>query len=168
VHIVGRADNPNRARAKAYHPWRISTDGHVIDGVIRAVSESMISTFYSYLLDEYHCVQHLADHDQILVHTKGHSAGTALSTSGVRKMLRRASERAGLNSYVTPHAFRHRAAANLYAASDFNAELVAQEFGWARAEQVTALYGRSANRHAMKFLNDAWRAIPGPPEHQEV
>ena len=160
VHIVGRDDNPNHARAKAYHEFRISPDGHVIDGVIRAVSESMITSFYTYLLDEYHPIQHLADHEQILVHIKGSTAGAALTTGGVRKMLRRACGRADLNSYVTPHAFRHRAAANLYAASDFNAELVAQEFGWAHAEQVTGLYGRSANRHTMKYLNEAWKAFP--------
>lgn len=139
----------------------------MIDGVIRAVSESMISSYYAYLLDEYHPVQHLVDHDQVLVHTKGRSAGTALGTSGVRKMLRRASQRAGLNSYITPHAFRHRAAANLYAASDFNADLVAQEFGWARAEQVTDLYGRSANRHTMKFLNQAWSSNSRESENAE-
>jgi integrase len=163
IHIVGRDDNPNHARAKAYHQSRISSDGHVIDGVIRAVSESMISSFYAYLLDEYHSVQHLAAHEQILVHTKGRSAGAALTTGGVRKMLRRASQRADLNSYITPHAFRHRATANLYAASDFNADLVAQEFGWANATQVTELYGRSANKHTMKYLNEAWQAMPGRP-----
>jgi integrase len=123
----------------------------------------MISSFYAYLLDEYHSVQHLAAHEQILVHTNGRSAGAALTTSGVRKMLRRASQRADLNSYITPHAFRHRATANLYAASDFNADLVAQEFGWANATQVTELYGRSANKHTMKYLNEAWQAMPGRP-----
>ena len=46
----------------------------------------------------------------------------------------------------------------------FNAELVAQEFGWASAEQVTSLYGRSANSEAMRFLNQAWNAIPGDPD----
>ncbi|PEG40412.1 transposase [Mycolicibacterium agri] len=163
VHIVGRDDNPNRARAKAYHSWRTSPDGYVNDGVIRAVSEAMIGSFYAYLLDEYHPNQHLVDHEQVLIHTKGHSAGAALTTGGVRKMLRRASQRADLNSYITPHAFRHRAAANLYAASDFNADLVAQEFGWSRAEQVTELYGRSANRHTMKYLTEAWDSIPGRP-----
>lgn len=163
VHIVGRDDNPNRARAKAYHSWRMSPDGYVNDGVIRAVSEAMTGSFYAYLLDEYHPSQHLVDHEQVLIHTKGRSAGAALTTSGVRKMLRRASQRADLNSYITPHAFRHRAAANLYAASDFNADLVAQEFGWSRAEQVTELYGRSANRHTMKYLKEAWDSIPGRP-----
>ena len=59
VHIVGRDDNPNGARAKAYTPARTSSDGYVLDGVIRAVSADMISTFYAYLLDEYHQVQHL-------------------------------------------------------------------------------------------------------------
>ena len=36
-----------------------------------------------------------------------------------------------------------------------NAEMVAQEFGWASPEMVTDLYGRSANRHAMKYLRQA-------------
>jgi hypothetical protein len=34
---------------------------------------------------------------------------------------------------------RHKAAAELYAVSDFNAEMVAQEFGWASPEMVTDL-----------------------------
>lgn len=167
IHIVGREDNPNGARAKAYYASRVGRDGYVIDGVIRAVSDTMVTTFYSYLLDEYHPVQHLTTHDQILVHVKGKSAGAALTTSGVRKMLRRACARAGLNHYVTPHAFRHRAAARLYSASDFNAELVAQEFGWASADQVTSLYGRSANGGAMRFLTQTWEAIPNGGSHRK-
>jgi hypothetical protein len=39
VHIVGRDDNPNGARAKSYGgAVSESEDGYVIDGVIRAVS----------------------------------------------------------------------------------------------------------------------------------
>lgn len=159
VHIVGREDNPNRARAKSYYPSGLTPDGHVTDGVIRMVSDSMISAFYAYLLDEYHPVEHLADHDQVLIHIKGRSCGTALTTSGVRKMLRRACSRAGLDSYVTPHAFRHNAAANLMVATDFNADLVAQEFGWASAEQVIGLYGRGANRESIEFLRQAWHKV---------
>jgi len=59
VHIVGRDDNPNRARAKAYAPAGLSAEGYVLDGVIRSVSPDMISTFYGYLLDEYHAISHL-------------------------------------------------------------------------------------------------------------
>lgn len=69
VHIVGRDDNPNRARAKAYYSWRLSPEGYVTDGVIRAVSETMVVSFYSYLLDEYRPTQHLVNHEQVLVHT---------------------------------------------------------------------------------------------------
>ena len=75
VHIVGRDDNPNRARAKAYAPADLSPDGYVLDGVIRAVSPAMISTFYGYLLDEYHGIAHLVDHEQVLVHLQGVSPG---------------------------------------------------------------------------------------------
>lgn len=169
VHIVDREDNANRARAKAYYASRVSPDGHVLDGVIRAVSDEMVGTFYSYLLDEFHPVQHLVRHEQVLVHVKGRTAGAALTTSGVRKMLRRACGRAGLNGYVTPHAFRHRAAAKLMAASDFNADLVAQEFGWASPTQVTGLYGRGANSESIKFLQRAWAVASGVrPDAQEV
>lgn len=163
IHVVGRDDNPNGARAKSYGgaPTE-SKDGFVIDGVIRAVSPDMISTFYAYLLDEYYPVQHLIDHEQILIHGDGVTPGAALTTAGVRKMLRRACKRAGSESYVTPHAFRHKAAADLYAASDFNAELVAQEFGWSNPAMVSDLYGKSANREAMKFLQTAWEQTARP------
>ena len=165
IHIVGRDDNPNRARAKSYaaRGGNVSSgDGYVVDGIIRAVSADMISTFHAYLLDEYHPVQYLVDHEQVLIHGQGPTPGAALTTAAVRKMLRRACGRAGLSVRVTPHAFRHKAAAAFYAASDFNAEMVAQEFGWASPEIVTDLYGKSANRHAMKYLQQAWEATARP------
>jgi integrase len=165
VHIVGRNDNPNGARAKAYvsQAGNVSKDGYVVDGVIRAVSADMISTFYAYLLDEYRPVQHVVDHEQILVHGQGPTPGAALTTAGVRKMLRRACRRAALNARVSPHAFRHKAAAAFYEATDFNAEMVAQEFGWSGPDIVTDLYGKSANRKSMKFLEKAWEATARPP-----
>jgi integrase len=164
IHIVGRDDNPNGARAKSYVApgAAMSSDGYVLDGVIRAVSPDMVSTFYAYLLDEYYPAQHLADHQQVLIHGHGVTPGAALTTAAVRKMLRRACERADLSMRVTPHAFRHKAAAAFYAESDFNAEMVAQEFGWASPEMVTDLYGKSANRHCMKYLQQAWQATARP------
>ncbi|WP_235683234.1 tyrosine-type recombinase/integrase [Mycolicibacterium fluoranthenivorans] len=165
IHIIGRDDNPNGARAKTYAAPRdnLSSDGYVVDGIIRAVSPDMISTFHAYLLDEYHPVQHLVDHELVLIHGQGPTPGAAMTTAAVRKMLRRACDRAGLSVRVTPHAFRHKAAAAFYAASDFNAEMVAQEFGWANPEMVTDLYGKSANRHALKYLREAWEATARPP-----
>ena len=166
VHIVGRNDNPNMARAKSYSGEgrdHKSSDGYVIDGVIRAVSPDMLSTFHAYLLDEFHPVRHLVDHEQVIVHGRGPTPGAALTTTGVRRMLHRACARAELHARITPHAFRHKAAAGLYATSDFNAELVAQEFGWASAKMVTDLYGKSANRHAMTYLRQAWEASARPP-----
>ena len=163
IHVIGRDDNPNGARAKAYAPDTVGRDGVVVDGVIRAVSPDMISTFHAYLLDEFHSLSPLVDHEQVLVHVDGRTPGAALTTTGVRKMLARACRRAGLQVRVTPHAFRHKAAAALYAESDFNAELVAQEFGWASPQMVTDLYGKSANRHAMKYLQQAWDATARPP-----
>lgn len=163
IHIVGRDDNPNGARAKAYAPAAAAEDGTVLDGVIRAVSPDMVSTFHAYLLDEYHPISHLIDHEQVLVHIAGRTTGAALTTAGVRKMLDRACHRAGQQLRVTPHSFRHKAAAALYVESDFNAELVAQEFGWASPQMVTDLYGKSANREAVKYLQEAWNKTARPP-----
>jgi integrase len=165
VHLVSRDDNPNGARAKSrfVSGARLSADGHVVDGVIRAVSPDMVSTFYAYLLDEYHPVQYAVTHEQVLIHTQGTTVGAALTTAGIRKMLRRACGRAAIDVRVTPHSFRHKAAAAFYVASDFNADMVAQEFGWASPEMVTDLYGKSANRHAITFLKQAWEATARPP-----
>jgi integrase len=168
VHIVGRDDNPNDARAKAYTAASVTSDGYVRDGVIRAVSPDMVSTFHAYLLDEYHAVQHLVDHQQVLVQIRGATAGMALTTAGVRKMLRRACQRAGLDAHVTPHAFRHKAAAAFYEATDFNADMVAQEFGWARPDIVTGLYGKSADRNSMTHLRQAWEATARPPSEPHL
>jgi len=170
IHIVGRDDNPNGARAKNYSRCdeHLSKDGYIVNGTIRAVSPDMISTLHSYLLDEFHLVQHLVDHEQVLVHGRGPTPAAPLTTNGVRKMLQRACQRAGLGVRVLPHAFRHKAAAALYAESDFNAELVAQEFGWSSPAMVTDLYGKSANRHAMKFLAQAWESTARPPAERHL
>ncbi len=162
IHIVGRDDNPNGARAKSARQASMSSDGYVIDGVIRTVSPDMISTYYAYLLDEYTPVEHLVDHEQVLVHVDGKTSGAALTTAAVRKMLDRSCKRAGLNARVTPHAFRHKAAAAFYEASDFNAEMVAQEFGWANEDMVTQLYGKSANREGMKIFTKVWDRMAQP------
>lgn len=165
LHVIPREDNPNGARAKSYAgaSKHLSSDGHVIDGVIRAVSPDMISTFYAYLLDEYTPLQHNIDHQQVLVQLGGTTPGAALATSGVRQMLHRAADRAGLAVRITPHGFRHKAAAALYAATGFNAEMVAQEFGWADPSMVTDLYGRAANIEATGLLRAAWDRTTRPP-----
>ena len=48
-------------------------------------------------------------------------------------------------------------------ATEDTAEMVAQEFGWASPQMVTDLYGKSASRHAMKYLQQAWDATARPP-----
>ncbi|WP_327118921.1 hypothetical protein OHB12_11850 [Nocardia sp. NBC_01730] len=107
VHIVGRNDNPNRARAKAYASARTSREGYTLDGVIRAVSDDMVSTLYTYLLDEFHPIQALVDHEQVIVHLGGRTPGAALGTGAVRKILARSRRRAELSVRLTPHALRH-------------------------------------------------------------
>ena len=171
IHVVGRNDNPNGARAKipgALSRVQLNSEGYVIDGVIRAVSDDMISTFHAYLLDEYKTVQHFIDHQQVLVHTDGRTPGAALTTTGVRGMLRRAGERAELPTRVTPHAFRHKAASDFYAVTDFNAEEVAEEFGWSRPEMVTELYGKSASSSVLVHLDQYWTATARPSAEHDL
>lgn len=52
VHICHRDTNPNGARAKTKHSWRIES-GSVVGGLIRRVSPSMIHTYFEYMTTEY-------------------------------------------------------------------------------------------------------------------
>ena len=131
----------------------MSKDGFVIDGVIRAVSPDMISTFYAYLFDEYYPVQHLIDHEQILIHGDGVTPGAALTTAGVKDVAARL-QTAGSESYVTL-TLSGTKRPQISTPQDFNAELVAQNSGWSNPAMVSDLYGKSANREAMKFLESA-------------
>jgi len=159
IHIIPRDDNPNGAAAKSYDKTSYEgPDGVTINGVIRMSSPQMISSYYACLLDDYLPIEPLVDHDQVLVNFAVGHMGTAIKTSRIRKMLREACGRAGLPGHVVPHAFRHRAASDLYAASDFNAQFVADEFGWKDRKMVTTRYGRSANRHAAGHIQRAWQA----------
>jgi len=91
VQFVGRDDNPNDARAKAYTPGSLSREGFVLDGVIRAASPDMISTLYAYLLDEYAPVQHLVTHEQVVVPF----GFPVMSAALLRRLRRGRSSRAG-------------------------------------------------------------------------
>ncbi len=156
VHIVPRDDNPNGARQKDRRKPKVAKDGTVLGGVIRLVSDEMISSYYAYLLEERIPIEALIKHDQVLVRLDTAGLGEPFKTDGVRAMLRRACKRAGLDEWFTPHNFRHYAAAGMYATSGFNAQLVADEFGWSSPQMVSQRYGRSANAEAMNALRSAW------------
>jgi hypothetical protein len=52
LHICHRPANPNRASAKAKHPWRAER-GMVTGGLIRRVSPAMIHAYFKYIATEY-------------------------------------------------------------------------------------------------------------------
>lgn len=156
IHIIPRDDNPNGSRQKDRRKPTIAKDGTILGGVIRLVSDEMISTYYEYMLDERFPIEALIDHEQVLVRLDTQGLGKPLTTDGVRAMLARACKRAGIEERLTPHIFRHYAAAGYYAETDFNAQLVADEFGWASSKMVTERYGRGANEQAAVAMRKAW------------
>lgn len=156
VHIVQR-NNPNGARAKTAPPARI-IEGVVIGGTIRRVSPAMVDSYYEYMIDEYHRVRALAQHDLVFVHLTGATAGQPLSTHGARQMIERAGRRAGLGR-VLPHAFRHTWATALTQATGGNTKAVADEGGWASAATVDATYTHLAGDSSLDAaLCDVWES----------
>lgn len=154
VHIVQR-DNPNGARAKTASPSRI-VEGVVTGGTIRRVSPAMIDSYFEYLIDDYHRVRALAQHDLVFVHLTGATAGKPLSPHGARQMIERSGRRAGLGR-VLPHAFRHTWATALTQATGGNTKAVADEGGWASAATVDATYAHLAGDPSLdQALEKVW------------
>lgn len=166
VHIIAREDNPNGARAKQrliLNDHEVLRKGIVTGGIIRTVDVELINAYYTYHLNEYRHVTQNIDHTMVLVHLSGRTPGAPLTTQGARKAIERILERAEITEHITPHSFRHLAASRLYASTNYNAELVAQEFGWSDPQMVTDTYGKSANYQMMSHLNAAWNSILAQP-----
>ena len=102
VHVCHREANPNRARAKTKHGWRIE-DGIVHGGLIRRASPAMIHAYFEYMTAEY---PPDAGHGMLLVQLHGPRAGEPWAPAGVRGMLRRAGIREELGR-IRPHEWRH-------------------------------------------------------------
>jgi len=52
LHVCHRLGNPNRARAKTKHPWRVE-GATVTGGLIKRVSPAMVHTYFDYVTGEY-------------------------------------------------------------------------------------------------------------------
>ncbi|HUO36914.1 MAG TPA: tyrosine-type recombinase/integrase [Mycobacterium sp.] len=137
VHICHRPNNPNRAETKTKHPWRIQDD-IVTGGLIKRVSPAMVHTYFGYITTEYPRVS--TDHGMLLVQLHGAGAGQPWTTVAARRMLARASKRAGLG-VVKPHAFRHSFTSAVLDASDGNVMIARDAGGWASAAMVDEIYG---------------------------
>lgn len=158
VHVVRRA-NPNGARAKTARPARLVA-GTVTGGTVRRVSPAMVAAYHQYLIEDYHRMRALAQHDLVLVQLAGERAGEPLSPHGARQMLERAGRRAGLG-LVTPHAFRHTWASALTGATGGNTKAVADEGGWVSAKTVEDAYAHLSGDPALEdALRRVWEAEP--------
>ncbi|EUA09787.1 phage integrase family protein [Mycobacterium kansasii 662] len=138
VHICHRETNPNGARAKTKHPWRID-GGTVHGGLIRRASPAMVHAYFEYLTTEYPSD---VEHGMLLVQLHGANRGEPLAAAAVRGMLARASKRADVGK-VRPHAFRHQFATDVLEASGGNSIIARDAGGWASATTVEQVYGHA-------------------------
>src|SRR5258706_3637742 len=78
LHICHRPGNPNRAAAKAKHPWRVE-HGTVTGGLIRRVSPAMIHSYFEYNTGEY---PRRPRHQMLLVPLHGEAGGARAGARG--------------------------------------------------------------------------------------
>ena len=135
LHVCHRPGNPNQARAKTKHPWRVE-NGTVVGGLIKRVSPAMVHTYFDYVTTEY---PREAGHGMLLVQLTGDDAGRPWAPVAARRMLARAGARAGLGT-VRPHAFRHSFATAVLEASSGNLLIARDAGGWASAAVVDEIY----------------------------
>lgn len=155
LHVCHRWGLSNQAAAKTKLDWRIR-DGVVRGGLIKRVSPAMVSTYFEYLTTEYTAVA--ADHGMLLIQLAGSGRGEPLSTTGARRMLRRAGRRGGLAGRVTPHGFRHEFATAVLDASGGNSLVAREAGGWASVQTVEETYGHP-DLHSPEFdaaLRTVW------------
>ncbi|MGW2892248.1 tyrosine-type recombinase/integrase [Streptomyces griseoruber] len=136
VHICHREANPNRARAKAKYPWSVE-NGVVTGGLVKRVSPRMIHTYFEYMTSEY---PKRPGHGMLLVQLHGPQRDQPWATVGARRMLARASVRAGLGK-AKPHAFRHEFASAVLDASGGNLLITRDAGGWASTSTPDEIYG---------------------------
>jgi len=138
VHVCHRPGNPNRAAAKAKHPWQVE-NGTVRGGLIKRASPAMIHAYFEYMTTEY---PKDAGHGMLLVQLNGPDRGRPWAADAARGMLRRAGHRAGLG-LVKPHQFRHSFASAVLDASGGNLVVTRDAGGWASATTVDEIYAHA-------------------------
>jgi site-specific recombinase XerD len=80
--------------------------------------------------------------------------GQPLTADGVRQMVERLAQRAGVRGRHNLHAFRHRAA-EAWLDSGINAEIVAQALGHADVNVTLAIYSNQDVRRVRRALRQA-------------
>lgn len=138
LHVCHRPGLPNGARAKRKHPWSVQ-DGVVVGGLIRRVSPAMVHSYFTYMTGEY---PRGAAHGVLLVQQHGPGTGLPWTPEGVRGMIARTGERAGLGR-VKPHAFRHSFATAVLDASGGNLVVTREAGGWASTATVDEVYAHA-------------------------
>jgi len=136
VHVCHRPGNPNGAEAKTKLAWRME-EATVTGGLIKRVSPAMVHAYFDYMTSEYPRGQ--ASHGMLLVQQHGAGTGQPWATTGARRMLGRAGERAGLGR-VKPHAFRHSFTSAVLDASGGNLLIARDAGGWASTAVVDEIY----------------------------
>ena len=136
VHVCHRPGNPNGAEAKTKLPWRV-LGGTVTGGLIKRVSPAMVHDYFDYMTTEY--PRSTVTHGMLLVQQHGAGAGQPWATTGARRMLGRAGERAGLGR-VKPHAFRHSFTNAVLDASGGDLLIAREAGGWASTAVVDEIY----------------------------
>jgi integrase len=136
LHVCHRPDNPNHAKAKTKHPWRFEQDT-VTGGLVKRVSPAMVHTYFDYMTSEY---PRNREHGMLLVQQSGNTIGQPWATTGARRMLAHAGDRAGLGK-INPHAFRHTFTSAVLDASGGDLLVARDAGGWASAAMVDEIYG---------------------------
>ena len=136
VHVCHRPGNPNGARAKTKHSWRVQ-DGMVTGGLVKRVSPAMVHAYFDYMTGEYPSGG--VSHGMLLVQLRGASAGQPWAAAGARRMLGRAGDRAGLGR-IRPHAFRHTFTSAVLDASGGDLLIARDAGGWASTAVVDEIY----------------------------
>ncbi|MFG2977780.1 tyrosine-type recombinase/integrase [Streptomyces sp. NPDC048331] len=153
VHICHRIGNSNQAAAKTKYPWSLE-DGVVTGGLIKRVSPQMVHSYFDYMTSEY---PRDPAHDMLMVQLHGPRAGQPWATAGARRMLGRASARAGLGK-IKPHAFRHSFATSVLDASDGNLVVARDAGGWASTQVLDEIYAHVDlhDPHFVAALDKVW------------
>ena len=145
LHICHRPGNPNRAAAKAKHPWR-AEQGTVTGGLIRRVSPAMIHAYFEYMTTEY---PRQPGHQMLLLQLRGERAGQPWAPDAARRMLARAGRRAGIG-VVKPHAFRHSFASAVLDAAGGNLLIAGMRAAGPRPDRRRGLRARRPARPCLR------------------
>lgn len=155
-HVCHREGLLNGASVKTKWVWH-EKHGLVTGGSVRVASPLMVEAYFDWITSPH---PRRAHETSLLTQLSGPSRGEALSTAGVRAVLRRLSTRAGLTPPINPHSFRHQWATDLMRATGGDAEVVSAAGGWRGSETVLNTYTHPSldNAHLRTALESVWKS----------